>query len=74
MTTARTLLTDYATTTRNTLTDTGPELDNRLDLGKLIVELQGLLEERNKIDSKNGSTRSKAGKALWRDKFAEVDR
>ena len=39
----------------------------------MVVELQGLLEERNKLDTKDFSTRSKAAKALWLDKLAEID-
>ena len=68
MTTARTLLTDFKATT-----DAGLDLESRTDLEKLVVELQGLLEERNKLDTKDFSTRSKAAKALWLDKLAEID-
>ena len=51
----------------------GLSLESRTDLEKLVVELQGLIEERNKLDTKDSSTRSKAAKALWLDKLAEID-
>lgn len=70
LTTGRHLLTDFRPTTDP---DAGVDLASRLDLGKLVVELQGLLEERNKIDTKDLSTKSKAAKALWMDRLAEVD-
>ena len=48
-------------------------INSRQQLEKLIVELQGLLEERHHLDSTDKSTRSKAAQAIWKDKLAEVD-
>mmetsp|Transcript_26535 Transcript_26535/g.35495 ORF Transcript_26535/g.35495 Transcript_26535/m.35495 type:complete len:86 (-) Transcript_26535:358-615(-) len=64
------------TTGRNLLTDfkeAGLDINSRAHLEMLIVELLGLLEERNKLDSTDKSTRSKASRALWMDRLAEVD-
>lgn len=69
MTTARILLTDY----KSTVAGRGPNLGNRSELSKLIVELQGLLEEREKISCYTDTIRVRTAKALWLDRLAEID-
>ena len=70
--TGRNLITDFKTESING----GVNLDSRTDLEKLIVELQGLLEERQKldtIDKKTTTNKSKAARAIWMDRLAEID-
>ena len=70
LSTGRTLLTDF----NGTLSTTQClDLGNRADLEKLLVELQGLLEQRHTLETRDPSTKSKAAKALWLDRLAEID-
>lgn len=69
--TGRNLLTDFRPSASEP--GAGLSLTIRSDLEKLIIELQGLLEERNKLDTHKVSTKNKAAKALWMDRLAEID-
>ena len=66
LSTGRTLLTDFSASQQL-------DLESRTDLSKLLIELQSLLEQRNQLETKEQTTKSKAARALWKDRLAEID-